>query len=176
MSSYEERPNGMMLGKRGHTIRGRMLQPGDPAPDFRLESAVNHKFRTLATYAGKVKLLSVVPSLPTSTCSAQTRRFNQEAASLGEEVVILTISADLPMAQREWCGAEGVDRVEALSTHRDMQFSDDYGVHDIDWRINQRAVFVLDRANTVVHAEYVPAIGGEVDFAAALDAVRKALG
>lgn len=171
---YEERPNGMMLGKTGHTIRGRMLQVGEDAPDFALVANDMRTIKTLQDYEGKVKILSIIPSLDTGVCSAQTRRFNEEAASLGDEVVILTISADLPYAQKRWCGAEGISRVETLSTHRDMQFSDDYGVHDLDWRINQRAVFVLDKENKIVHAEYVVPIGDEVNFEAALAAARLA--
>jgi thiol peroxidase len=173
--THEERPNGMMLGSRGCTVRGRMLQIGETAPNFQLV-ANDFSTKTLADYAGKVKILSVVPSLPTSVCSAQTRRFNQEAEALGSEVALLTISADLPIAQRAWCSAEGIKAVETLSTHRDMQFSDAYGVHNVDLRLNQRAVFVLDREDKVVHAEYVLAIGDEVNFEAALDAARKALG
>lgn len=173
--SYEERPNGMMVGKYGHTIRGKMLQVGDAAPDFRLESSQNYTFKSLADYEGKIKVISVVPSLPTDVCSAQTRRFNQETANLSEDVVVLTVSADLPMAQRTWCGAEGIKAVEVLSTHRDMQFADDYGVHDLDWRITQRAVFVVDRQNQVVYAEYMPQIGDEVNFEGAIEAANKAL-
>jgi len=131
--------------------------------------------KTLADYGNKIKILSIVPSLETSVCAAQTRRFNQEAASLGDEVVILTISADLPFTQKRWCGAEGIDRVETLSSHKDMKFSDDYGVHDTAWRINQRSVFVLDRDNIIRHAEYVPVMGNEVNFEAALVTVRELL-
>jgi thiol peroxidase len=174
--TYEERPNGMMLGTLGHTIRGRMLQVGDIAPDFQLESSRNHATKTLQDYGDKIKVISVVPSLPTNVCSAQTRRFNQEAADLSEDVVVLTVSADLPMAQRAWCGAEGIKAVEVLSTHRDMQFADAYGVHDLDWRITQRSVFVLDRHNRVIHAEYMTQIGDEVNFDAAIAAAKQALG
>ncbi|GAB4571048.1 MAG: thiol peroxidase [Anaerolineae bacterium] len=166
---------GMIVRGVEHTIRGDMLQVGQKAPDFALV-ANDMSIKTLADYGDKIKVLSVVPSLETSVCSAQTRRFNEEAAALGENVVILTISADLPFAQKRWCGAEGVDRVETLSTHRDMKFSDDYGVHDIEWRINQRAVFVLDGDNIVQHAEYVPEMGQEVNFEAALAKVRELLG
>ena len=169
--SIPERENGMMVGPYGHTVRGAMLQTGDTAPDFSLE-ANNYSVKTLADYDGKIKLMSVVPSLPTSVCSAQTRRFNQEATDLSDDVVVLTISADLPIANGAWCGAEGIKNVETLSSHRDMSFSDAYGVHNLDWRLNQRAVFVLDKDNTVVHAEYMPAIGDEVNFEAAIAAVK----
>lgn len=163
---------GMVVRGKEHPVQGPMLQVGDRAPDFALVANDMATIKTLADYAGRVKILSVVPSLETSVCATQTRRFNQEAAALGEEVVILTISADLPYTQQRWCGAEGVDRTETLSTHRDMKFSDDYGVHDTEWRINQRAVFVLDRDNVIRHAEYVPVMGNEVDFEAALRTAR----
>jgi thiol peroxidase len=106
-------------------------------------------------------------------CSAQTRRFNQEAASLGDQFVVLTVSADLPFALRRYCENEGIDRTETLSTYRDMKFADDYGVHDTDWRVCQRALFVLDRDNVVQFAEYVPVIGSEVNFDAALAKARE---
>jgi len=165
---------GMIVGGKEHHVQGDMLKVGDQAPDFVLV-ANDMSTRSLADYGDKIKILSVVPSLETSVCAAQTRRFNEEGASLGDEVVILTISADLPFTQKRWCGAEGIDRVETLSTHRDMKFSDDYGVHDVEWRVNQRAVFVLDRNNVIQHAEYVPVMGNEVDFEAALTVVRKLL-
>lgn len=172
--TYEERPNAMMLGSWGCSVRGRTLEIGETAPDFQLV-ANNLQTKTLGDYEGKIKILSIVPSLPTSVCSAQTRRFNQEAAALGEDVAILTISADLPFAQRQWCAAEGIEAVETLSDHRTMTFSDDYGVHNVDLRITQRAVFVLDQDNKVVHTEYCPAIGDEVNFEAALTAAKTAL-
>jgi thiol peroxidase len=152
-------------------VQREMLNVGETAPDFQL-TANNWSKKSLANYAGKVKIISVVPSLDTSVCSAQTRRFNQEAANLGENVVILTVSSDLPYAQARWCGAEGIDRVETLSDHYDMNFSDGYGVHVVPARICQRAVFVIDQDNIVRHAEYVPVIDHEVDFDAALAQAR----
>lgn len=163
---------GMMLGTVEHPVQGEMLKVGDPAPDFRLK-ANDWTIKSLADYAGKVKIFSVVPSLDTRVCAAQTRRFNQEAAALGENVVILTVSADLPYAQRRWCAAEGIDRVETLSDHFDVNFSDAYGVHVTDMRICQRSVFVVDQNNVVQLAQYVPVMGDEVDFDAALNKARE---
>ncbi len=162
---------GMMVGDSEHQIRNDMLQVGAPAPDFAL-IANDLGSKSLADYAGKVKVISVIPSIDTGVCSDQTRRFNQEAAGLSDTVV-LTVSVDLPFALGRFCGSEGIDNTETLSTHRDMRFADDYGVHDTDWRICQRAVFVLDRDNIVRHAEYVPVIGNEVDFDAALAKARQ---
>jgi len=162
---------GMMVGDHEHTVQHAMLEVGQPAPPF---TVLTPRFapRTLDDYAGKIKVLSVIPSVDTSVCSAQTRRFNEAAASLNEAVVVLTISADAPFALGRYCAAEGIENSETLSTARDMRFADDYGVHDVDWRMCQRAVFVLDRDNIVQHAEYVPDMDQEVDFEAALAAAK----
>jgi thiol peroxidase len=163
---------GMFVGEVEHPVQNAMLQIGDPAPNFRL-TANDWKIKTLADYAGKVKIMSIVPSLDTRVCAAQTRRFNQEAATLSDGIVILTVSADLPYAQRRWCGAEGIDKVITLSDHRDMNFSDAYGVHVADMRICQRALFVVDQRDVVQYAEYVRVMGHEVTFDAALSKARE---
>jgi thiol peroxidase len=163
---------GMMVGEKEHHVQGDMLKVGDKAPDFKL-TANNWTTKTLADYQGKVKIISCVPSLDTRVCAAQTRRFNQEASNLSEDVVILTVSSDLPYAQRRWCAAEGIERTETLSSHKDMSFADDYGVHDTDFRITQRAVFVVDNNNIIQLAEYIPVIGQEINFDAALAKARE---
>jgi thiol peroxidase len=162
----------MKVGDKEHHVQGPMLNVGDKAPDFTL-TANDRSTRSLADYVGKVKILSVVPSIDTSVCSAQTHRFNEAAAGLSNDVVVLTISADTPFALKRYCGNEGISRTETLSTFMDMKFADDYGVHDTDWRVCQRSVFVLDRDNVIRHAEYVPVIGHEVDFDAALAKARE---
>ncbi len=158
---------GMMVGPNEHTVQNDMLQVGSKAPDFVLR-ANDFSERTLGDYDGKVKILSVIPSINTGVCSAQTRRFNEEAASLGDNIIVLTISADMPFALRTFCSNEGIEKTETLSTYRDMKFADDYGVHDIEWRLCQRAVFVLDSDNTIQHTEYMAVMGNEVNFDAAL--------
>lgn len=163
---------GMKVGDAEHTVQFDMLNVGAKAPDFTLVANDNKTMRKLADFDGKVKIISCIPSVDTGVCSAQTRRFNTEAAALGDDIVILTVSADLPFALKRFCGNEGIDRTETLSTYRDMAFADAYGVHDVDWRVCQRAVFVLDKDNTVQHAEYVPVIGNEVDFEAALQKAK----
>ncbi len=163
---------GMRIGEVEHPVQGPMLAVGDTAPDFLL-TATDWTRKSLADYAGKVKIISVVPSLDTRVCSAQTHRFNREAADLSADVVILTVSADLPYAQRRWCGAEGIDRVVTLSDHRDMNFSEAYGVHVVDMRICQRACFVVDRQGVIQYAEYVPVIGNEINFDAVLQKTRE---
>ena len=158
---------GMMVGENEHNVQNDMLEVGAAAPDFSL-IATDLSARSLSDYDGKVKVISVIPSIDTSVCSAQTRRFNEEAAKLGDNVAVITVSADMPFALKRYCGNEGIENTETLTTYRDMKFADDYGVHDTDWRVCQRAVFVLDKENTVQHVEYVPVIGNEVDFVAAL--------
>jgi thiol peroxidase len=163
---------GMKVGDREHHVQNEMLNVGDTAPAWSLIGNDNST-KTTDDFAGKIKILSIVPSLDTRVCAAQTRRFNEEASKLNENIAVITISADLPFAQRRWCGAEGIERVLTLSCHRDMKFADDYGVHDTDWRVCQRAVFVVDADNVVQYAEYVPAIGSEPDYIAALSAAQK---
>lgn len=163
--------SGMMIGPTEHPVEGAMLKVGDHAPDFSL-TANDWTMKTLGDYQGKVKILSIVPSLDTRVCSAQTRRFNEEAAAFGDDVVVLTVSADLPYAQRRWCGAEGIERVVTLSDHKDMSFSTAYGVNVTDLRICQRACFVVDQNDVVQYVDYVPVIGNEIDFIGALSKVQ----
>ena len=155
------------------TVRGNVLQPGDKAPAFTL-TANDFSSVSLQDSAGKVRLISVVPSLFTGICDAQTRRFNEEAASLGENVTVLTVSVDFPTAQRQWCGAAGIDRVQTLSDHKDMNFGDAYGTHVVEIRWEQRAIFVVDSDDTIRYVEYVPEIAQHPDYEAALTAVRQA--
>ncbi|MCA0452670.1 MAG: thiol peroxidase [Chloroflexi bacterium] len=166
-----ETRDGMAIGTHEFAVVNDKLKVGDAAPDFKL-TANNWTPKTLADYTGKVKILSIVPSLDTRVCSAQTHRFNREASALSEHIVVLTVSADLPYAQSRWCGVEGVDRVVTLSDHKDMNFSSGYGVHVSDLRICQRAAFVVDQHNVVQYAEYVPNIGDEINFDAVLAKVK----
>lgn len=170
-----ERPNAVTLRGEPRTVIGPALKPGDKAPDFEL-LANDLSEVTLADSAGKVRLISVVHSLDTGICDAQTRRFNEEAASFGDDVVILTVSVDLPFAQKRWCGAAGVDQVETLSDHRDMNFGDAYGTHVKELRLEQRAIFIVDRDGIIRYVEYVPEIGQHPDYEAALAAVRQVAG
>ena len=170
--TYEIRKDAFFLGKMTFDVRGDMLEIGDTAPDFKMV-ATNFQEKTLDDYVGKIKIISIVPSLDTSVCDAQTRRFNEEATALSDDIVILTVSADLPFAQRRWCGAAGVENVECLSTHKDMRFSDDYGVHVLSQRYNQRAVIVLDKDNTVVYTEYVYDISQTPNFTEAIKAAKQ---
>ena len=162
---------GLMVGDNEHNVQNDMLKIGSAAPDFSL-IANDLSAKSLADYGDQVKVISVIPSIDTGVCSIQTRRFNQEATQL-QNTVVLTVSADMPFALGRFCGSEGIENTETLSAHRDMKFADDYGVHDTEWRICQRAVFVLDGENTVRLSEYVSVIGNEVDYDAALAKARE---
>ena len=157
------------------TVLGDKVAVGEEAPDFEL-IANNLSTVTLDDSAGKVRLISVVPSLDTGICDAQTRRFNEEIGGLGDNVVGYTISADLPFAQGRWCGNAGVENVVTLSDHRDMNFGDAYGTHVKELRLEQRAVFVVDGDGTVRYAEYVPEIAQHPDYDAALGALKEVAG
>jgi thiol peroxidase len=155
-----------------HTV-GELPKKGDKAPDFKLTRS-DLKDVSLADYAGKKKILNILPSLDTGVCAASTRRFNQEAAKLGN-TVILTISNDLPFAQKRFCEAEGIKEVVPLSELRARDFGEAYGVRIADGPmagLMSRAVLVLDENDIVVHAEQVPEIAQEPDYASALAAAR----
>ncbi|MEJ2363841.1 MAG: thiol peroxidase, partial [Deltaproteobacteria bacterium] len=142
------------------TLIGPELKVGDKAPDFIVVdndlSQVN-----LESFRGKVCIISAVPSLDTPVCDMETRRFNSEASRLGSDVVVLTISMDLPFAQKRWCGAAGVDRVVTLSDHRDGSFGRAYGVLIKDLRLLARAVFVIDKEGRITYLELVKEIASE---------------
>jgi thiol peroxidase len=169
-----ERPGATTLRGNPKTLIGPELKPGDKAPDF---SAVDDSLQPVnlgATGAG-VRIFSVVPSLDTPVCDAQTKRFNEEAGKLGD-VKIYTFSMDLPFAQKRWCGAFGVDHVKMVSDHRDGSFGQSYGTLIKDLRILSRAIFVLDNSNTIRHVEYVKEVADHPNYEAALSAARAASG
>ncbi|MGD6802570.1 thiol peroxidase [Rossellomorea aquimaris] len=154
------------------TLLGNEVKPGDAAPDFTV-LANDLSEVSLNDTKGKVRLISVVPSIDTGVCDGQTRKFNEEAGTL-ENVEVLTVSADLPFAQRRWCGANGIENVQTLSDHRDMSFGEAYGVHIKEMRLLARAVFVVDSNDKVTHAEYVSEATNHPDYDAAIEAVKNA--
>ncbi len=156
------------------TLVGPELKAGDPAPDFVL---LNNKLKEVrrSDFAGKPMLISVVPSLDTSVCSMQSVRFEEEAANLGDALAVITVSADLPFAQARWCSAHDAKNSQFLSDHRDMSFGTAYGTYLRDFRIESRAVFVIDKDGIVRYAEYVPVAGNQPDYVAALAAVQSVL-
>jgi thiol peroxidase len=154
------------------TLIGPELKTGDHAPDFNVVDS-NLKPVSLKDTGNNVRIISVVPSLDTPVCDAQTKRFNEEAAKLSG-VDILTVSMDLPFAQKRWCGAFGVDKVKMLSDHRDASFGSSYGTLIKDMRIESRAIFVVDQENTIRHAEYVKEVADFPNYEAALSAAKSA--
>ncbi|HEU5360935.1 MAG TPA: thiol peroxidase [Candidatus Deferrimicrobiaceae bacterium] len=156
------------------TLLGPEIRVGDKAPDFRVVDAALAPV-TLGDFRGKVKVIASVPSLETSVCDTETRRFNQEAANLQENVVVLTISMDLPMAQKRWCAAAGVDRVKVLSDYQDRSFGSAYGVLIKETKLLSRSVFVVDAKDVVRYVQHVKAVGTEPDYDAVLAALKALL-
>ena len=146
------------------TLVGPEIKVGQQAPDFTVLSN-DLQPKTLKDYEGKVKVISVVPSL-------DTRWFNQDATGLSDNVVVLTISMDLPFAQKRWCGAAGVDKVETLSDHKDASFGTNYGFLIEELRLLSRGVVVINKDNKVTYVEYVPEVTQAVNFDAALEAIK----
>ncbi|ENQ3105576.1 thiol peroxidase [Bacillus cereus] len=154
------------------TLVGTEVKVGDQAPNFQV-LANDLSPVTLETYKGAVKLISVVPSIDTGVCDAQTRRFNEDAASI-ENAKVLAISVDLPFAQKRWCAANGLENVVTLSDHRDLSFGEAYGVVMKELRLLARAVFVVDSNDKVVYVEYVSEGTSHPNYEAALEAAKAA--
>ena len=169
-----ERPGATTLRGNPLTVLGPALKPGEKAPDFK---AVDDSLKdvNLAGTGSGVRIFSVVPSLDTPVCDAQTKRFNEEAGKL-PDVKIYTFSMDLPFAQKRWCGAFGIDHVKMVSDHRDASFGQAYGTLIKDLRILSRAIFVVDKTNTIRYVEYVKEVGEHPKYDAALAAAKSALG
>jgi len=153
------------------TLVGPELAVGAKAPDF---SVLDNdlKPKTLADFAGKVLVVAAVPSLDTPVCDMETRRFNTEASKLGADVRVLTISMDLPFAQKRWCAAAGIDQVVTLSDHREASFGQAWGVLVKELRLLARSVFVVDASGVVRYAQLVPEMTHEPDYDAALAVVK----
>lgn len=152
------------------TLLGPALEPGDTAPDATLLDN-NLSPVKLSSYRGKTCIISSVTSLDTPVCDMETRRFNQEAAGAGDDTVILTVSMDLPFAQKRWCGGAGIDRVVTLSDHLNAEFGTAYGVLIKELRLLARTVFIVDREGVIRYVQRVKENSEEPDY----DAVLKAL-
>src|ERR1035437_6924962 len=165
-----ERPGATTLKGNPLTVLGPELKIGEKAPDFQ---AVDDGLKpvNLASTGHGVRIFSVVPSLDTPVCDAQTKRFNEEASKL-PELSIYTFSMDLPFAQKRWCGAFGVDHVKMVSDHRTGSFGEAYGTLIKDLRILSRAIFVVDKSNTICYVEYVKEVGDHPNYEAALVAAK----
>ena len=170
-----ERAGLIQIGGKNATIIGDDIEVGQTAPDFSLHALDWSLVHGLADTKGKVRIIAAVPSLDTDTCDRETRRFNQEAAGLDDDIVIEVISTDLPYAQKRWCGAAGVDQLMVLSDHRAAEFGEKYGCLIKERRILRRAVFLVDRQDKVRYAAYMPALGVEPNYDEILEAARAAL-
>lgn len=156
------------------TLVGKELQVGQKAPDATLTDTGMSPVK-LSSYAGKITVISCVPSLDTGVCDTQTRKFNEKAVDLGKDVVILTISLDLPFGQKRWCGAAGIDRVKTLSDYKSAAFAESYGLLIKEWHLLARAVIVLDKSQIVRYIQIVPEISTEPDYDAVIKAVKSLL-
>lgn len=154
------------------TVLGNEVNVGDTAPNFTV-LANDLSEVTLNDTKGKIRLISVVPSIDTGVCDAQTRRFNEEASKL-DNVELLTISVDLPFAQSRWCASSGLENVQTLSDHRDLSFGEAYGVIMKELRLLARSVFVIDSQDKVVYTEYVSEGTSHPDYEKAIEAAKQA--
>jgi thiol peroxidase len=154
------------------TLLGEEIKVGQRAPDF---TVIANDLSTVqfSSFRGKVCIISSVPSLDTPVCDTMTKRFNEEAGQLGDMVVILTISMDLPFAQKRWCGAAGVQNIQILSDHRDASFGKGYGVLIKEMRLLARAVFIVDRNGVIRYVQIVKELTDEPDYGAALKATKE---
>ena len=156
------------------TLLGPDINVGDQAPDFEVLDGDLSAVK-LSAYSGKVCIISSVPSLDTPVCDIMTRRFNEAADALGDDIVILTISMDLPFAQKRWCGAAGVECVQTLSDHRDAAFGEAFGLLIKELRLLARAVFVVDKQGVIGYKEIVSELTEEPNYDVALEAAKKLL-
>jgi thiol peroxidase len=154
------------------TLVGPELKVGDKAPAF-VVLGQDLKDVDSATLAGKPMLISVIPSVDTGVCDLQTKRFNEEAGRMGDKITLLTVSADLPFALRRYCGANEIKNLVVTSDHRSMSFGAAYGTYIKEVRLESRAVFVVDGAGVIRHAEYVPTAGQHPNYDAALAVLAK---
>ncbi|MDX9710812.1 MAG: thiol peroxidase [Trichloromonas sp.] len=156
------------------TLLGPELNVGAAAPDFKV---VDNGLQpvTLADSQGKVRVITVVPSLDTPVCDTMTRKFNEEAAKLPENVVVYTLSLDLPFAQKRWCGNAGIEKVKTLSDYQERSFGLNYGLLIDELKLLARAVLVIDQKGTIAYQEIVKEVTAEPDYTAALAAARALL-
>ncbi len=154
------------------TLIGPDITVGATAPDFQVVDNTMQPV-TLASNKGKVLLLAVVPSIDTPVCDTMTRKFNEEAGKLPDSVVVLTVSLDLPFAQKRWCGNAGIDKVKTVSDYQERSFGLGYGVLIKELKLLARAVFVIDKSGKVAYREIVKEVTAEPDYAAALAVAKK---
>jgi thioredoxin-dependent peroxiredoxin len=160
------------FGGKPVTLVENEVNVGDQAPAFTVVDQ-NLNDVTFDDFTGQVTLISVIPSVDTGVCDAQTRRFNEEAAKL-DGVRVITISADLPFAQSRWCAAAGIEHLQVVSDHRDLSFGNTYGVHMKELRLLARSIFVIDRSGKVTYKEIVPEVSSHPNYEKAIEAAKSA--
>lgn len=162
---------------KGNAVQtnGELPQVGQPAPDFTLV-ATDMSPVSLADTAGKVRIISVVPSVDTAVCSLETKRFNTELDTLPDNVVGYTVSVDTPFAQKRWCAAEGVEKMQLLSDFKGQKFLQDWGMYLSDIGIAARGVFIVDGDGKVAYSQLVPEVTTEPDYAEVISKAKELAG
>ena len=163
------------IGDNFVTLIGDEVKVGDAAPEFTSVVAGWAKVNPLQESKGKVIILSAVPSLDTDTCDRETRRFNEEAAKLSDDIIIYTVSCDFPMAQKRWCGAAGVDKVKVVSDVLEAEFGEKYGILIKERRYLRRSVFIVGRDGKLTYVNYLPVLGEEPNYEEVISAAKDAL-
>ena len=163
------------IGDNFVTLLGDEVKVGQAAPEFTSALPGWSSVNPLAESKGKVIVLSAVPSLDTDTCDRETRRFNEEAAKLGDDIVIYTISCDFPMAQKRWCGAAGIEKVKVVSDVLDAEFGLKYGILIKERRYLRSSVFIVGRDGKLVYVNYLPVLGQEPDYDEVINVAKEAL-
>lgn len=166
--------NTVTFGGNPVTLIGNPINVGDTAPNFTAIDG-NLKPVSLSDFKGKVKLISIFPSIDTGVCSMQTKKFNEKAAKFGDKVAFIAISADLPFALKRFCGVEGIDNFIPLSDHKNMDFGNNYGFNIKELRLLTRGVLVVDKNDNVTYKEIVPEIGNEPNYESAIRALEEVL-
>ena len=172
MENKEVMKRTVTLQGRQVTLLGDEMKVGMTAPDFKVTDNDMLPMKFFRSYKTKISVILAVPSLDTPVCDLETRRFNKEAEALGPEVNVLTISMDLPFAQKRWCGAAGIKAVRTFSDYQKADFGKTYGVLIKELRLLARAVFIVDRDGIVKYAQIVPEVTNEPDYDKVLTALR----
>lgn len=170
-----ERKGLLQIAGADVTVVGPDIVVGQTAPEFTAQAPDWSTLDVLDSTKGKVRVITSLPSLNTSVCDTETRRFNQEAATLDPNIAIIAVSTDLPYTQKNWCAAAGVDKVMTVSDHQDANFGEKYGVLVKERRIHRRAVFVVDKNGKVTYVDYMPALGDQPNYEEVLAAAKEAL-
>ena len=167
------RNDAVKMGGNPVTLRGEEIKVGMAAPDFLAVNQDMSAFSFLKDTSGKVRIISAAPSIDTGVCSLQTIRFNQEASELKDTVEIVTITVDLPFAQKRYCAAEGIENIQVVSDHKDLEFGEKYGFVIDELRLLARGIVVVDKDGIVKYVEYVPEVTTHPNSDAALAVVRE---